>query len=90
MKACVLADAANGCVELEIIHWQRERLTYSLGLGNRVVLDLLDDDRLKNKGYHVYMDKFYTSLALFRDMCDKGFEACGTIRSNQAGILDDI
>ena len=51
------------CVELEIIHWQGERLT-SLGLGHRMVFDVLDDDCLKNKGYHVYMDNFYTSPAL--------------------------
>ena len=35
----------------------------SLGLAHRVVLDLLDDDRLKDKGYQVYMDNFYSSPA---------------------------
>ena len=62
----------------------------SLSLAHRVVLDLLDDDRLTNKGYHVYMDNFYTSSALFRDLRDRGFEACGTIRSNRVGIPEDI
>ena len=51
--------------------------TSSQSLAHRVVLDLLDNDRLKNKGYHVYMDNFYTSPALFRDLRDRGFEACG-------------
>ena len=57
----------------------------SLGLAHRVVLDLLDDDRLTNKGYHVY-----TSSALFRNLRDRVFEACGTIRSNRVGIPEDI
>ena len=61
-----------------------------MGLAHRVVLDLLDDDRLKNKGYHVYMDNFYTSPALYRDLREEGFEACGRIRSNRQGIPDDI
>ena len=52
----------------------------TLGLAHQVVLDL-NDDRLQNKGYHEYMDNFYTSPALFRDLRDKGFEACGTIES---------
>ena len=77
-------------MELEVVHRQGRRLTSSLGLAHRVVLDLLDDDRLKNKGYHVYMDNFYTSPALFRDLRDRGFEACGTIRSNRVGIPEDI
>ena len=78
------------CVELQVVHRQGRRLTSSLGLAHRVVLDLLDDDRLKNKGYHVYMDNFYTSPALLRDLRDEGFEACGTIRSNRVGIPEDI
>ena len=61
----------------------------SLGLAHRVVLDL-NHDQLRNKGYHVYMDNFYTSPALFKDMHERGFESCGTIRSSRVGISDDI
>ena len=91
MKAWVLADAANGYVWNWKLYTGKEddSLTSSLGLAHRVVLDLLDDDWLKSKGYHVYMDNFYTSPALFRDLRE-GFEACGTIRSNRAGIPEDI
>ena len=61
-----------------------------LGLAHRVVLELLDDDRLKSKGYRVFTDNFYSSPALFRDLLEEGFEACGTLRSNRKGIPDDV
>ena len=91
MKAWVLTDAANGYVwDWKLYAGKEDNSPSSLGLAHRVILDLLDDDRLTNKGYHVYMDNFYTSSALFRDLRDRGFEACGTIRSNGVGIPEDI
>jgi len=62
----------------------------SLRLSHRVVLDLIDDDRLRNKGYRIFMDNFYSSPDLFRDLQKDGFEACGTLRSNRKGIPDII
>ena len=64
--------------------------TSDLGLAHRVVLDLLDDARLKNKGYRVFVDNFYSSPALFQDLLEEGFEACGTLRSNRKGIPEDV
>ena len=80
----VLADALNGYVwNWKLYTGKEEDSPSSLGLGHRVVLDLLDDDRLKDKGYQVYMDNFYSSP-------ERGFEACGTLRSNRVGIPEDI
>ena len=56
----------------------------SFGLVHWVALELLDQDQLKNKGYHVYMVNFCTSPALFEDLRERGFESCGTIRSEWA------
>ena len=53
------------------------------GLSHRVVLSLITG---LEKGYHIYMDNFYTSPALFTDLKRKGFEACGTVRSNCRGL----
>ena len=92
MKAWVLADAANGYVWNWKLYAGKEEAApdSSLGLAHRVVLDLLEDDRLKNKGYHVYMDNFYSSPSLFKDLQAEGFESCGTLRSNRKGIPDDL
>ena len=53
-----------------------------------VVVDLVIP--LLNKGYHVYVDNFYTSLPLFRYLHDNGTLACGTIRSNRKGFPSDL
>ena len=37
-------------------------------------------------GYIVFTDNFYTSPALFKDLADHGFGACGTARKDQRGI----
>ena len=92
MKAWVLADAANGYVWNWKLYTRKEENipTSDLGLAHRVVLDLLDDARLKNKGYRVFLDNFYSSPALLQDLLEEGFEACGTLRSNRKGIPEDV
>ena len=61
-----------------------------LGLAHWVVLDLLDDDHLRSKGYRVFMDNFYSSPDLFQDLKKEGFEACSTLRSNRRGIPAEV
>ena len=56
------------------------------GLVHGVVLELVDDERLQDKGYVVVTDNFYSSPALFRDQQQRGFGACGTTRRDRRGI----
>ena len=53
-----------------------------------VVLELLQG--LEGRGHHVYVDNYYTSPALFSDLQDKGFGACGTVRANRRGLPIEI
>ena len=53
--AWVLADSSNGYVW----NWSCTLGRTSTRLAHRVVLELLDDDRLRSKGYRIFMDNFY-------------------------------
>ena len=52
------------------------------GLGERVVLDLLNS--LPRKlSYHVFCDNFFTSLQLVQHLQNENIKITGTIRSNR-------
>ena len=85
MKAWVLADASNGYTWGWSLYTGKDIGCPERGLAHRVAMDLVDDRRLEGKGY-VFTDNFYTSPALFRDLAEKGFGACGTARKDRRGI----
>ena len=55
-----------------------KELTYA------VVMKLVEG--LENNGHHLYCDSFYSSPALFIDLRELGFGACGTVRLNRKGL----
>ena len=86
MKAWVLADAENGYTWGWKLYTGKEEGQVASGLAHRVVMELVSDDRLENKGYVVVTDNFYSSPELFRALMDKGFGALGTARKDRRGI----
>ena len=44
----------------------------------------------EGRGHHIFTDNFYSSPALFRELRDHGFEACGTARENRKGMPDEF
>ena len=52
----------------------------------KTVLGLLKQVDLLGKGYHVYMDNYYTSPELFNELYLKDTYACGTVRKNRKGL----
>jgi len=38
------------------------------------------------RGYHLFVDNFYTSPKLFRDLYANGFVACGTFRDSHRNV----
>ena len=86
MKAWVLADSLNGYTWGWRLYTGKEAERTEQGLAHRVVLQLLDDERLEGKGYVVFTDNIYSSPALFRELTTKGFGACGTARKDRRGI----
>ena len=49
-----------------------------------VIMKLVEP--VAHRGYHVYMDNFYTSPQAFVDLCATGFGACGTLQLNRRGL----
>ena len=92
MKAWVLADSVSGYTWGWKLYTGKEGdgRHSGQGLAHRVVLDLLNDQRLEGKGYLVYTDNFYSSPALFRELTERGFGACGTARKDRRGIPASI
>ena len=45
---------------------------------------------LLNKGYHLYIDNWYTSIPLLQYLRDNDTLACGTIRKNRKGFPDAV
>ena len=58
------------------------------GLSHAVVIKLLEG--YEGRGHHIYTDNFYTSPALFCELKDHGFEACGTASNNRKGMPEEI
>ena len=52
----------------------------------RVVLGLLEEAKLLDKGHHIYMDNYYSSPQLFDELFYRETYACGTARLNRKGM----
>jgi hypothetical protein len=65
----------------------------SLDLGDRnhshtIVVVLLKG--LEGRGHHVYTDNYYSSPALFSELRDLRFGACGTVGVNHCGLPPEM
>ena len=85
IKLWVLADSSNGYTyDFDVYVGQdaaREKSAH--GLGYDVVMNLIKS--LLHQGYHLFIDNFYTSMQLLRDLFDLGVAATGTVSENRRG-----
>ncbi|KAM3871364.1 piggyBac transposable element-derived protein 4-like [Diretmus argenteus] len=85
IKLFVLADSDNGyTVNFNVYIGKSHKPTSEHGLSYYAVMDLIQPSYL-GTGYHVYIDNFYTSPKLFRDLVFMKFGACDTYRDNRKG-----
>lgn len=60
----------------------------TLSVSERIVEDLMMP--LLNKGHHLYIDNWYTSIPLLQYLRDNNTLACGTIQKNCKGFPDTV
>ena len=79
IKLWVLADSSNGyTVDFDVyIGRAAGRDVSAKGLGYDVVMKLIRN--FLNQGYHLFVDNFYTSVTLFKDLFALGVPATGTM-----------
>ena len=83
-KLWVLADSTTGYTYKFQIYTGKRLTKTKNGLGHDVVMDLMQS--LFKQGYHLYIDNFYSSPTLFRDLFVQGCFCTGTVRDNRTGF----
>ena len=87
-KVWTLAEAETGYVcGFEVYTGRRANATRN-GLGYDVVMQLTEAYQFERR--HLFFDNFFTSVKLLRDLEERQTYACGTIRSNRAGLPLDV
>ena len=87
-KIWVRADSHNGYVcEFECYTGRKDGVVEK-GLGGSVVTRLTRD--LVGKSYHIYMDNFFSSVSLYRDLLSEMIYCTGTLRSNRRNFPPDL
>ncbi|XP_068740469.1 piggyBac transposable element-derived protein 4-like isoform X2 [Montipora capricornis] len=83
IKVWVLLDRSNGyTLDFDVYLGKTAGQTASeKGLGYDVVWKLAR--QFFDQGYHLFVDKFYTSFALFKDLFAQGVFATGTVRKTR-------
>ena len=83
LKILTLAESSSGYIHQFQVYTGREG-QQEKRLTQRVVTDLLG--HFQNRNIRVFMGNFYSSPILFNELYMRGFNACGTVRTNRKGM----
>uniref|UniRef100_A0A087YNB1 PiggyBac transposable element-derived protein domain-containing protein n=1 Tax=Poecilia formosa TaxID=48698 RepID=A0A087YNB1_POEFO len=84
-KLFVLADSRTGYTWNFFIYQGKSAVVREERLSTTSVMDLMEFGLL-GKGYHLYLDNFYSSPYLFQKLASNSTAACSTIRQNRVGF----
>lgn len=84
IRLFVLADSSCGYTLNFFVDAGKDPEPTGKGRSHDIVMRLLNVPFL-GKGYKLYVDNFYTTPSLFRDLLSRKIWACGTLRPNVAG-----
>ncbi|XP_041664718.1 piggyBac transposable element-derived protein 4-like [Cheilinus undulatus] len=83
-KLFVLADSSNGYTLDYDVYSGKSKFSSDEGLAYDTVMSFINRAKL-GSGYNLYVDNFYTSPKLFKDLYKMKIGACGTYRDNRKG-----
>lgn len=86
IKLWMLCEAATAYVYAFYVYRGKRDNVDDTNLSHKVVIKILEMANLLRKGYHVFIDNFFTGIALARELLTKRTYVTGTIRRNRKGL----
>ena len=96
LRVYVLCDSENGYISTFEPYFGQPttaNLPYpQMPFTVRIVLHLVDQllKKADGSGYHVYTDRFYTSILLANQLLQKQIHLTGTVQKNRVGLPSDL
>nr|XP_055061721.1 piggyBac transposable element-derived protein 5-like isoform X4 [Misgurnus anguillicaudatus] len=84
-KLFALSDCSTGYTWDFFVYEGKSCASQSQGLSYEAVMALVDENFL-GTGFKLFVDKFYSSATLFRDLLHKDVWACGPVWTNRKGF----
>ncbi|XP_057187839.1 piggyBac transposable element-derived protein 4-like [Triplophysa rosa] len=84
-KLFALSDCTNGYTWDFLVNEERSHASHSQGLSSEPLMALVDENSL-GTGYKLFVNQFYTSPTLFRDLLQKNIRACGPVKADKKGF----
>ncbi|KAK0069744.1 piggyBac transposable element-derived protein 4 [Biomphalaria pfeifferi] len=90
IKMWCLSDSANGYLcQFEIYEGsQGRRIGNGRTYTHELIIRLMTAADLLNRGHHLGIDNFFTSIELLEELFSENTTATGTVRSNRKGLPD--
>ncbi|XP_013391250.1 piggyBac transposable element-derived protein 4-like [Lingula anatina] len=88
LKLFMISESVTGYVCNLKVYTGKEKEGSDNGATHDVVLSVTSP--FLNKGHHLYMDNYYTSVPAFQELLRRSTPACGTVRANRKGLPNTV